>query len=353
MAGGERILVAAALAKIIQPVLTREFGDAELEFAESRTEVDRIVAEKLRFDVVVSDLIWTDHTLEFSFDGLDVLDIVRKAGEGAHVIFAAQGYGGDRDYIDEAVQQREVAGIYHKATGPDRLCQAIRIAVRGNRLPVEDFPPGDSPIGIPRINDYFSTRKGMTAAQLAGAIASRWAVNHATLAAEARVAPGTAKRLIEYLGPLIEARGEHVSSLKMTPEVVYRWCGEHAHYILSWCRRNGPPELAGRLTQLPRLLARGGPEEPTRRRPAGRGQRPRVLTSGVGDKAVKYAGGRGPGARVRVIWVEGLNEQFRFPGPGIFRGGGKALLIQGGLNRLPVQGATRSFGRVGQHRRQQ
>jgi DNA-binding NarL/FixJ family response regulator len=301
MGGGERILVAAALAKIIQPVLTREFGDAELEFAEDRIEVERVVAEKLRFDVVVSDLIWNDHTLEFSFDGLDVLDILRKAGKRAHVVFAAQGYGGDRDYIDEAVQHREVAGIYHKATGPDRLCQAIRIAARGNRLPIDDFPPGDSPSGITRINDYFSTRRGMTAAQLAGAIASRWAVNHTTLAAEARVAPGTAKRLIEYLGPLIKARGEHVSSLKMTPEVVYRWCGEHAHYILSWCRRNGPPELAERLTHRPRLLACGGPEEPTRRRPSGRGQRLRVLTSGVGDKAVKYAGGRGPGAFVCVI----------------------------------------------------
>jgi DNA-binding NarL/FixJ family response regulator len=254
MAGGERILIAAALAKIIQPVLTREFGDAELEFAEDKMAVERIIAESLRFDVVVSDLIWNDHTLEFSFDGLDVLDILRKAGKRTRVIFAAQGHGVERDYLDEAVEQREVAGIYHKVTGPEHLCRAIRIAVRGDSLPVDDFPPGNSPGGIPRIHSYFSERKGLTAAQLAGAIASGRAVNHETLAAVARVAPATAKRLIEYLGPLIEGRGEHASSLKMTPEVVYRWCGEHCHYILSWCRRNGPPEFAERMTQLPGLL---------------------------------------------------------------------------------------------------
>ena len=34
----------------------------------------------------------------------------------------------------------------------------------------------------------------------------------------------------------------------MTPEVVYRWCGEHAAYILSWCRRNGYSDIATRMT---------------------------------------------------------------------------------------------------------
>jgi hypothetical protein len=34
----------------------------------------------------------------------------------------------------------------------------------------------------------------------------------------------------------------------MTPEVVYRWSGEHARYILSWCRRNGYADIATRVT---------------------------------------------------------------------------------------------------------
>jgi hypothetical protein len=57
MGGGERILVAATLARLIRPILTREFRDAELQFAEDRPDIERIVAEKLRLDVVVSDLI--------------------------------------------------------------------------------------------------------------------------------------------------------------------------------------------------------------------------------------------------------------------------------------------------------
>jgi hypothetical protein len=30
--------------------------------------------------------------------------------------------------------------------------------------------------------------------------------------------------------------------------VVYRWCGEHARYILSWCRRHGYGDIATRVT---------------------------------------------------------------------------------------------------------
>src|SRR6266702_1635710 len=86
------------------------------------------------------------------------------------------------------------------------------------------------------------------AARLAGAIASGRAVNHETLASTAHVGYDTAAKLVDYLGPLIKARREHSQDLKMTPEVVYRWCGEHAPYILSWCRRNGYGDIATRVT---------------------------------------------------------------------------------------------------------
>jgi len=82
---------------------------------------------------------------------------------------------------------------------------------------------------------------------LAGAIASGRAVNHETLASSAHVGYDTAAKLVDYLGPLIRDRGEHSPELKMTPEVVYRWCGEHARYILSWCRRNGHSDIATRV----------------------------------------------------------------------------------------------------------
>ena len=79
-------------------------------------------------------------------------------------------------------------------------------------------------------------------------IASGRAVNHETLASTAHVGYDTAAKLVDYLGPLIRDRGEHSPELKMTPEVVYRWCGEHARYILSWCRRNGHGDIATRVT---------------------------------------------------------------------------------------------------------
>ena len=82
----------------------------------------------------------------------------------------------------------------------------------------------------------------------AGAIASGRAVNHETLASTAHVGYDTAAKIVDYLGPLIKARREHNPELKMTPEVVYRWCGEHARYILSWCRRHGYADIATRVT---------------------------------------------------------------------------------------------------------
>jgi hypothetical protein len=177
-----------------------------------------------------------------------VLDILRSVGRQTPVIFAAQGHGVERDHLDEAVEQPEVVGIYRKATGPQPLIEAVDIAVRGGNLTEPQFSPAGSPPGIPRIHTYFGKGKGSTAARLAGAIASGRAVNHETLASTAHVGYDTAAKLVDYLGPLIRDRGEHSPELKMTPEVVYRWCGEHARYILSWCRRNGHGDIATRVT---------------------------------------------------------------------------------------------------------
>ncbi|MGE5291248.1 MAG: hypothetical protein ACM3ML_29425 [Micromonosporaceae bacterium] len=247
MQDGPRILVAAALGKIIEPLLRQCLSDATVRIAEDKTAVERAVSDRLRFDVVVADLTWNDYAIEYSFDGLDVLDILRGARRQAPVIFAAQGHGLERDHLDEAVEQPEVVGIYRKATGPEPLMEAVDIAVRGGNLTAPQFPPAGSPPDIPRIHAYFGKGKGTTAARLAGAIASGRAVNHETLANTAHVGYDTAAKLVDYLGPLIKDRCEHSRELKMTPEVVYRWCGEHARYILSWCRRNGYGDIATRV----------------------------------------------------------------------------------------------------------
>src|ERR1700751_1480401 len=246
MQDGPRILIAAALGKIIEPILRQSLTDATIRIAEDKAAVQRAVGDRLRFDVVVTDLTWMDYAVEYSFDGLDVLNALRQAGRQTPVIFAAQGHGRERDHLDEAVEQPEVVGIYRKATGPAPLIESIDIAVSGGSLDVTRFPPDNSPPDIMRIHAYFKKGKGATAARLAGAIASGRAVNHDTLASTAHVGYDTAAKIVDYLGPLIKARREHNQDLKMTPEVVYRWCGEHAAYILSWCRRNGYGDIATR-----------------------------------------------------------------------------------------------------------
>lgn len=252
MADGPRLLVAAALAKIIEPILRQSFADATIRIAEDRTGVEDALGERLRYDVVVADLTWNDYFVEYAFDGLDVLEILRASRRQTPVIMAAQGHGIERDHLDEAVEQPEVVGIYRKSTGPAPLVQAIDIAVRGGVLTAPQFPPDSSPPDVPRIHTYFGKGRGSTAARLAGAIASGRAVNHETLASTAHVGYDTAAKIVDYLGPLIRDRGEHPSDLKMTPEVVYRWCGEHGRYILSWCRRRGHADIAIRAIGVPR-----------------------------------------------------------------------------------------------------
>ena len=203
MQDGPRILVAAALGKIIEPLLQQSLSDATVRIAQDKAAVDSAVSERLRFDVVVADLTWNDYAIEYSFDGLDVLTALRSARRQTPVIFAAQGHGLERDHLDEAVEQPEVVGIYRKATGPQPLVEAIDIAVRGGSLPSPQFPPGGSPPDIPRIHSYFGKGKGTTAARLAGAIASGRAVNHETLATTAHVGYDTAAKLARGRLPMV------------------------------------------------------------------------------------------------------------------------------------------------------
>jgi len=136
MQDGPRILIAAALGKIIEPFLRQSLTDATIRIAEDKAAVQRAIGDRLRFDVVVTDLTWMDYAVEYSFDGLDVLNALRQAGRQTPVVFAAQGHGRERDHLDEAVEQPEVVGIYRKATGPVPLIECIDIAVSGGRLDV-------------------------------------------------------------------------------------------------------------------------------------------------------------------------------------------------------------------------
>jgi hypothetical protein len=56
MQDGPRLLVAAALGKIIEPLLRQALTDATVRIAEDRAAVERALGDRLRYDVVVIDL---------------------------------------------------------------------------------------------------------------------------------------------------------------------------------------------------------------------------------------------------------------------------------------------------------
>jgi hypothetical protein len=64
MQDGPRILVAAALGKIIEPILRQSLIDAKVRIAEDEAAVQHAINDRLRFDVVVADLTWNDYAVE-------------------------------------------------------------------------------------------------------------------------------------------------------------------------------------------------------------------------------------------------------------------------------------------------
>jgi len=159
---------------------------------------------------------------------------------------ATQGHGAERDHLEEVLAHDEVRGIYQKSAGPQALFGIVRDVARSEGGALIARPPLEMP-AAPHIHTYFAHGRGRTAARMAGAIASGRAVSHATLAETANVRYDTAAKIgREYLGDLIWRRGEHVEPT-VPASVVYRWCGEHARHILSWCRRHGHADVATRV----------------------------------------------------------------------------------------------------------
>ncbi len=237
-----RILVASPLGNVVAPSLSVAFPDVAVTVAVDRNSFRHNIAGRVRFDVVIADLIWNHPELEYTFDGLDVIDTLRDANRQAPVLLAAQGHSMERDHVDEAQLRPEIAGLYQKSSGLDALMAAISTAAVGHRLPLTAAPAGPRPP-----YELFDGRRGNTAGRLAGAIAAGQASDGATLARTAKVALNTANKVTShYLGPIIQERGEHDPNLPMTLPSVYRWCGVHARYIVSWCRRHGHADVVQR-----------------------------------------------------------------------------------------------------------
>ncbi|MFI7399045.1 hypothetical protein ACIBW9_00870 [Streptomyces sp. NPDC049541] len=249
MEDGLRVLVASALGKLLGSVLTEALPHANIVVATDPAAVHHAIVGRVRFDVVVADLIWMDPAYEYVFDGLDVLKLLRESNRSAPMVMALHGHGIERDHLEEAITQPEVVGVVQKAAGFGPPVEAVQIAAAGRTLPKAKFPIGQRLV-CPSLNDYFGRgRRGRTAACLAGGIAARRATDYQSLAATTCLPLNTVNKLVSYLGPLIQARGEHDPELPLNSQVVYRWCGEHARYILSWSRRHG--SRSGRTAPAP------------------------------------------------------------------------------------------------------
>lgn len=236
-----RILVASPLGKVVHPILSAAFPHAAVIVAVDRDSLRREISGRVRFDVVVADLVWNDPQLEFTLDGLDVIDFLRDANRPAPVILATQGHRMEHDHLDEACLRPEVAYVFAKSSGAENLPALIRSAAIGNRETTTR-----TKLRKDALYNLFQSRRGQTAARLAGAIAAGRCTDAATLAEATSVAVNTASKVAtQYLGPIIQQRGEHESALPMTLAAVYRWCGLHANYLVSWCRRHDHRDVIG------------------------------------------------------------------------------------------------------------
>lgn len=137
---GLRILVASPLGRIVAPSVAAAFPAWEIDVAEDRESVRRQVIGRVRFDVVIADLVWNNPELEFTFDGLDVIDVLHEANRLAPVILARQGHSMELDLLDEARLRPEVVSVFHKSAGTGELPALIRTPPSGSPTPLRRRP---------------------------------------------------------------------------------------------------------------------------------------------------------------------------------------------------------------------
>lgn len=237
-----RILLAGPLGDVVAEPLRLALDGVTVTVARDQDEFQRAISGRVRHDVVCADLIWNNPRAEAIFDGLDVLDGLRMADRSAPVLLAAQGHSMESDHLDEARLRPDVFGVIAKSEGFGPLAAALRNIALGQRLPERGAASA-----APPLYELFTGRRGITAARLAGAIAAGTASDNTTLASVAKVSPNTTNKLTShYLGPIIRERNEHDDRIPLTQASVFRWCGIHARYITSWCRRHGHGDVLTR-----------------------------------------------------------------------------------------------------------
>ena len=223
-----RLLVASPLATVVSGHLEQLLAPAVVVTASTPVEIRAALHTRLRFDAILTDLVSHDRSWAPLFDGLDVLSAVRERDLGTRLVYALH------DTRDE------VAALVLKSQPLADIARVLGEAAAG-RTTALPRRSGES------LYEYFSSgQRGATAGRLAGAIAAGRASDTASLAAAASVSLSTAEKVVGYLRPLIVSRGEHDDDLRLTSASVHRWCGVHAGYLTSWCRRHGHTDVLAR-----------------------------------------------------------------------------------------------------------
>ena len=236
---GLRILIASPLGHVVADPIRSTFEGSTVVVARNHDEFLSAVAARVRFDVVSADLIFNHAQLEWTFDGLDVIEGLHQADRLAPVLLATQGHSMEEDHLAEARLRSDVSGVVAKSAGLHTFINSLRTVALGQAL-AEQHPKSMPP----SLFELFDGRRGITAARMAGAIAAGNAVDVGSLAEVARVSNNTASKLASnYVGPMMRARHEHDDRLPLTQAAVFRWCGLHARYIVSWCRRHGHSDV--------------------------------------------------------------------------------------------------------------
>lgn len=162
---GLRILIASPLGHVVAAPLQSAFDDVTVVVARDRNEFLSSISARVRFDVVSADLVFNRADLEWTFDGLDVIEGLRSANRLAPVLLATQGHSMEEDHIAEARLRSDVSGVVAKSDGLAVFVDALKTIALGQRLPA---PPPKSP--RPALFELFGGRRGTTAARMSPSV---------------------------------------------------------------------------------------------------------------------------------------------------------------------------------------